>query len=190
MTFFDIFFNFFLIIWLVFIKNFTLLSRSCGGSICWTRQQKYMSVVHQNSQTHGDSNDLDHRVCGHTLRLEEPIRSWHKERKRTAEDGASELDAGQHSHEFQYDRGVGRKLLPCQTEQYVDREVNSVQGETPQASHAPLKATACLPETPTHLNKNLFIVGCPVGERSNKQHTRFRWNASEATFDGRFHPRT
>ena len=31
----------------------------------------------------------------------------------------------------QYDRGVGRKLLPCQTEQDFDLEVNSVHGETP-----------------------------------------------------------
>ena len=48
--------------------------------------------------------------------------------------------------------------------------------EKHRASQTPLKATACLPETLTRLDKNLFIADCPVRERSNKQHTGFRWN--------------
>ena len=40
------------------------------------------------------------------------------------------------------------------------------------------------------IERYLFIAGCPVRERGNKQRTAFRWNASEGTFGGRFHPRT
>ena len=62
---------------------------------------------------------LDHHVSGagfgHACRLDEPVRSWRKEQKRTTEDGAAEPDTRQHPQESVWPR-VDRKLLPRQTE--------------------------------------------------------------------------